>query len=157
MLACRQPEEALTEVQEIQVEVSREYDDVRRYVRSLAKAHWHPTQGLARLDTEFHVKAAFVTRGAIAEHLVQIVLEGIRNVRQHARARLAIINVSDAPGEIRITIDDDGIGFGDAIYPPWTIASRVAESGGKLAIRSAGPGAHLEIAIPTSSIPALKL
>jgi signal transduction histidine kinase len=149
MLISGQPSEALTEVGEIQAEVSREYDGVRQYVRTLAGADWRPSEVFPGFNTQFRVQAAFVASGLIAQHLIQIVLESIRNTQRHAQARSATINVHDTAGEIRITIDDDGIGFGESISPPWTIASRVAEFGGKLAIRSNGPGARLEIAIPT--------
>lgn len=67
---------------------------------------------------------------------MQIVLEGVRNTRRHGPARLAAINVQQVGEAIRITIDDDGVGFADSIIPPWTIASRVAEFGGRLAISS---------------------
>jgi signal transduction histidine kinase len=148
MLISSQPTEALVEVEEIQEEVSKEYDDVRQYVRSLAGADWRPSASFGGLNTEFRVHAAFVARGAIAQHLMQIVLESIRNTQQHAQARSATINVQNAAEAIRITVDDDGIGFGGSVKPPWTIASRVAEFGGRLAIDSGRPGAHLEISIP---------
>jgi signal transduction histidine kinase len=51
--------------------------------------------------------------------------------------------------QIRIKIDDDCIGFGESSSPPRTIASHMAEFGGKLVIRSDAPGGHLEIALPT--------
>jgi signal transduction histidine kinase len=53
---------------------------------------------------------------------------------------------------ISITIDDDGIGFGEQVTPPWTIASRVAEFGGRLAVNSESAGAHLEISLPTARL-----
>jgi signal transduction histidine kinase len=93
----------------------------------------------------------FVARERVAEHLIQIVLEGIRNTRQHARARTATIDVRDAAEVIRMTIDDDGIGVNELKAPPWTIASRVAELGGRLVVKTdIHPGAHFEMEIPTA-------
>jgi signal transduction histidine kinase len=149
MLLCDQLTEALTEVLEIQADVSREYDDVRTYVRSLGGAEAIPSEGLRTFDTEFRVNAAFIADGPTAEHLLQIVLESIRNTQQHAGARMARINLQRKGQEIQITVDDDGVGFSDATKPPWSMLSRVAEFGGTLAISSSGPGAHIDIAIPT--------
>ncbi len=151
MLVSNQPEEALAEIREIQVGVTREYDEVREYVRSLASADRQiASHNFADFNTQFQVQAAFGARGAILEHIVQIVLEGVRNTLRHGHARSAAIKVHQVGEAVRITIDDDGVGFGDSPNAPWTIASRVAEFGGKLAIRSDAPGAHLEIAIPTA-------
>jgi signal transduction histidine kinase len=50
---------------------------------------------------------------------------------------------------IRVTIDDDGVGFEELDQAPWTIASRVAEFGGQLKMNADNPsGAHLEIDMP---------
>jgi signal transduction histidine kinase len=149
MLICNQPAEALAEIKEIQIVVAREYDDVREYVRTLASTDRQITgQTFAKLNTQFRVHASFTAAGPLVEHIIQIILEGIRNTQRHGHADSAAIDVEQVGSHIRITIDDDGVGFGDSAKPPWTISSRVAEFGGQLAIRSDAPGAHLEIAIP---------
>jgi signal transduction histidine kinase len=149
MLISDQPAEALAEIKEIQVAVAREYDDVREYVRTLASTDRQITgQTFAKLNTQFRVHASFTAAGPLVEHIIQIILEAIRNTQRHGHADSAAIDVGQAGSHIRITIDDDGVGFGDSAKPPWTISSRVAEFGGQLAIRSNAPGAHLEIAIP---------
>lgn len=152
MLAYDQPQEALAEVKEIQTDVDLEYDGVRKYARALAKVdHESVFTQPALTNTEFRIDTAFVTRGVLTEHIVQILLEGIRNTRQHAKAQSAEIRVQESDGVIRITIDDDGVGFADFNARPWTIASRVAEFGGRLAIRSErSSGAHLEIELPAT-------
>ena len=44
---------------------------------------------------------------------------------------------------------DDGVGFANPEQPPWAIASRVAEYGGRLIVGSGERrGAHLEIEVP---------
>ncbi|TMA41084.1 MAG: hypothetical protein E6J81_18895 [Deltaproteobacteria bacterium] len=85
----------------------------------------------------------------LVEHALQIVLEGARNVGRHARADSALINVDANAARVRITIDDDGVGFPAGATPPWSIASRAAELGG--AVRLGGgdrPGGHLEVELP---------
>jgi signal transduction histidine kinase len=151
MLISEELEAALEEIKEIQLGVSREYDEVREYVRSLA---WSDQSATGRHHTDFnarfHVQAAFTAPGVVVEHIMQIALEGIRNTRRHGHARSGSINVQQLTGTINIKIDDDGIGFGDAVTLPWTIASRVAELGGRVAVNSASVGAHLEISLPTA-------
>jgi signal transduction histidine kinase len=152
MLMSNQAGEALTEIREIQTGVALEYDEVRNYVHALAKDDRHslPTAAIES-HTEFKVETAFSARGPLVEHIIQILLEGIRNTQQHARARFAEITVREAGQVIRIAIDDDGVGFADFSAPPWTIASRVAEFGGRLAVRPGrSAGAHLEIELPTA-------
>jgi signal transduction histidine kinase len=153
MLLDHDPAAALAEIKEIQLGVTREYDEVREYVRSLASPE-RPAAGVARtyLNTRFHIQAAFTASGEVVEHIMQIVLEGIRNTRRHGHARSGSINVQQVSDIISIIIDDDGIGFGEPAVPPWTIASRVAEFGGRLMVNSQSAGAHLEISLPTAPL-----
>ncbi len=150
MLVSNQPEEALGEIKETQSEVSREYDKVREYVRLLAGAERQISNPALNddSDVEFQVQASFNARGALIEHIMQMILEGVRNTRRHGHAESASINVNRAAATINLIIEDDGVGFGASANPPWTIASRVAELGGRLVIRTVRRGAHLEIAIP---------
>jgi signal transduction histidine kinase len=150
MLAVDQTGEALEEIAEIQAGVALEYDQVRKYVRSLAKTDEStPTAPTLESGTQFKVETDFAARGPLAEHIIQILLEGVRNTQQHAQARSASIKVQEIGHIIRIAISDDGVGFADFSATPWTIASRVAEFGGRLAIRPGNTaGAHLEIELP---------
>ena len=145
--------EALQEVTELQTGVAREFDDVRTYIRSLAAvadAGPHETASLA--NPTCHLRAVVTARGAVPEQVLQVALEGLRNMRRHARARAGTIDVAEDVGTVRITIQDDGVGFDRDATPPWSIASRVAECGGRLAIAGAGrPGAHLEIELPLAA------
>jgi signal transduction histidine kinase len=50
---------------------------------------------------------SFGGAGMIAEHLLQIMLEALRNARQRAKPNSVTINVSQAGDKIVITIDDD--------------------------------------------------
>jgi signal transduction histidine kinase len=148
-----QPSRVRTEVREIQVEVTREYDEVRKYVHTLANTQYIAADLSARSidQTRFQVIANFATTATLVEHALQIVLEGMRNARQHGRPRLVTASVQALEDTIRITIDDDGIGFAEPSRPPWSIASRVAEVGGELKMIARGEsGAHLQIDLPAA-------
>jgi len=151
MLVSNELAQAIVELGEIQISIDREFDKVRAYVRSLA--HAVPAIGreaCREAKTKFQIRAAFTGDGLLAEQILQIMLEGVRNVLLHGQARSAAINVREESYGIRLTIDDDGAGF-EAAVPPWTIASRVAECGGHLIVHSnISPGAHIEIEMPVS-------
>ena len=153
MLVSDQSSDALAEIAEMQTGVALEFDEVRNYVRALGKRERRvAASATPDAKTEFRIETAFVARGPLAEHVVQILLEGIRNTQRHARAHFAEIRIEEIGENIRIAIDDDGVGFADLKASPWTIASRVAQFGGSLAIRpGASAGAHLEIELPSQS------
>jgi signal transduction histidine kinase len=139
-------DEAICEVRELQIGITREYDEVREYIRSLVNlerkiAETAPPDG----QTRFHIEADFSANGLLVEHILLIMLEGARNARRHAQAREVSVKANVAGEMVRITIDDDGVGFTQS-EPPWAIASRVAEYGGQ--VRLVGQnrsGAHMEI------------
>jgi signal transduction histidine kinase len=142
---------ARTEIKEIQVEVTREYDEVRKYIHLLAGTRYKETARNSQpLDqARFQVNANFATSATIVEHALQIILEGMRNAHQHGRSHMVTASVQGRPDRIRIIIDDDGVGFKEQGSPPWSIASRVAEVGGELKIVGGGDsGAHLQIDLP---------
>src|SRR2546425_3165733 len=85
---------------------------------------------------------------SLVEHVLQILLEGVRNVRRHAFARTASIEAQIAGVDIQIRLDDDGLGFADGAGAPWSISSRVEQLGGQLQVaRDTRAGAHLAIAL----------
>jgi signal transduction histidine kinase len=138
--------EVLDEVRELQIGITREYDEVRAYIHSLVnldrKIAETPSPGN---ETRYQVEASFSGSGLLVEHILLIMLEGARNARRHAQAREVSVRAHSAGELVRITIDDDGIGF-QAADPPWAIASRVAEFGGRLRLVGQNrTGAHMEI------------
>ncbi|MGO9264912.1 MAG: sensor histidine kinase [Candidatus Binataceae bacterium] len=146
LLARGRVEETLGQLQELQKGVAREYDGVRAYIRSLAGLD----EGAGRepsvvVDPRCRVQAAFAGRGLTGEHLLQMMLEGLRNARRHGTARQVEINLSGTDDRILLTIEDDGIGFTEAPTKPWAIASRVAELGGHLTVTSGGGATRLTI------------
>jgi signal transduction histidine kinase len=147
--------EALDELKELQASLTREYDRVRGYLRSLAEAPLPaPTpEAGATAATSSRVIADFTASGFVAEEVLQILLEGLRNILRHGGATRAHLEARNGDGAIAIRVDDDGVGFRAAGTPPWSIASRVADLGGSLVIKSeAGSGAHLAIELPGSRV-----
>ncbi|HEY2389292.1 MAG TPA: histidine kinase [Candidatus Binatia bacterium] len=154
--ACREllrrerPERALAELGDLQHGIQREYEEVRAYVRSLAELESPIDPSRAGPAPSLDVEASFRCDAAMAEHVLLIMLEGVRNVRRHAGAMTAAVSARDGHGGLRIRIRDDGAGFPQGASTPWSIASRVAELGGDVQVSDGEGGAHLLIEIPTA-------
>jgi signal transduction histidine kinase len=139
-------DKALEEMRELQIGVTREYDEVRAYIHSLMNLDRKIAETASSAnETRFHIEADFSANALLAEHILLIMLEGARNARRHAQAREVTVTAHSAGELVRITIDDDGVGFKQA-EAPWAIASRVAEFGGQLRLVGQNrSGAHMEI------------
>ncbi len=153
LIQRQQEAQALVQMTELQAGVAREYDAVRAFIRSLADVRKATTRhdSSPPAGTRFEIGAAFTAPARVAEQIIQIMLEGLRNTWRHGNAGSASINVIETGAVIRISIDDDGVGLDDPADLPWTIASRVAECGGQLRIAGDyGPGLHLQVELPSS-------
>jgi signal transduction histidine kinase len=141
--------EALEELTDLQDSVNREYDELRRYARSLAGIE--PTPAAPDDDgraVRLTLRADVTGSAEMVDQVLGIAREGLANVRRHARATSARIEVRGHAAEVRIEIDDDGVGFRDDVAP-WTIASRARAVGGSLHIERDGRrGAHVSITLP---------
>jgi len=141
--------DVLTELTDLQAGVNREHDELREYIRSLVDLEATHVPEEPEDRTQFSVRTDFRGTAGLVEEVLQIMLEGTRNVRRHARARSAVVSATNADGALVVTIDDDGVGFPVPATPPWSIASRVAELGGRLDVRTMGEGGgHLTIRLP---------
>jgi signal transduction histidine kinase len=150
LLARAEPIAALDGLEDLQAGVAREYDEVRAFIRKLADApHPNRVAGRRALDTLFHLQVEVASKGELTEQVLQILLEAVRNCRLHGKARSAAVRATTVSGVLHIAIVDDGVGFGPSATAPWSIASRVAESGGRLKIvPSDASGANLHIELP---------
>jgi signal transduction histidine kinase len=154
--ACREllrrgrVDEALEELSGLQASVTREYDGVRTYIRSLAEVALAAVEPSSPpQEPVFRVRAEFTAGGVLAEQVLQIMLEGLRNTVRHGAAHSASLEVSGHPATIQIHLRDDGVGFPPLSHPPWSIASRVNDLGGSLKIeQSRAEGAHVDIELP---------
>src|SRR5262249_5662786 len=123
------------------------YDDLRRYARSLAGVE--PTAatvddgGAARVRLRADVEGSL----ELAEQVLTIAREGVRNIRRHARATRARVEIGREAGRLRMTIEDDAVGL-PPDGTPWAMASRVSAVGGRLEVGSAGRGSQVVITIP---------
>jgi signal transduction histidine kinase len=151
LLGRQRPDDALAQLTELQVGIAREYDEVRAYIRELAGVDVSSASAVtaAASDPHFEVRMAFAGHSTTGEHLLQIMLEGLRNARRHGMSQCVTINVNGLEDKLLITIDDDGVGFPEAGNPPWAIASRVAELGGHLIVNRNGV-TRLEIEMPNT-------
>jgi len=138
-------QEVLGTLGELQASITREYDGLRTYIRELSDHETAPPS--LEFDTRFAVTAQFGGTGPLVEHVLQILLEGVRNVRRHAFAHTASLDARTVDSEIQIRLDDDGLGFADGARPPWSISSRVTQLGGQLQLARDKVGAHLAIAL----------
>ena len=139
--ACREllrrerPDRALAELADLQTGVQREYEEVRAYVRSLVELDRRIDDAPKAPDVALDVEASFRCDGATAEHVLLIMLEGVRNARQHAGAETA--SVAAARRRRRPAHHDPRRWYRISRREgaPWSIASRVAE----LAVESRWP------------------
>src|SRR5207253_7682247 len=112
--------EAFVELTELQAGVNREHDELRAYIRSLVDPERPPAPLAFDDGTRFSIRAQFDASFPLVEHVLQIMLEGARNVGRHARADSATITAAARGQKVRITIDDDGVGFPAGAAPPWS-------------------------------------
>ncbi|MFD7899251.1 GAF domain-containing protein [Streptomyces sp. NPDC059743] len=49
---------------------------------------------------------------AIADHLIAVLVEALSNIARHARATAVDVRLVVAPGELSLTVADNGVGFG---------------------------------------------
>jgi signal transduction histidine kinase len=149
LLRCGLKDEALVELSDLRTGVSCEHEELRTYIRSLVDLEGTLTPFESRDMTHFSIHAHFDGSAQLVEDVLHIMLEATRNVRRHAHARSAAINGQAIGGNLVLAMDDDGVGFPEGFKLPWSIASRVAEFGGRLAVASNGePGGHLRIELP---------
>jgi signal transduction histidine kinase len=88
--------------------------------------------------------------------LQPIILEALTNVRKHAEASSARVNVAPCDGQVRITIEDDGRGFdpkGISAYEGFGLRSMrgraEAAEGGLFEVNSApGKGTRVTVCVP---------
>ena len=179
----RRPDAAREQVRTAADSARAGLDEVRRVVRDLAPGELEGTAGslpaaVQRVvsDAAKHgLRAEFRSHGEIedvplpvASAIIRTVRGALANVAEHARATRTVVSLTAQPGELRLDIRDDGVGF-DARPAARQqaaaqrraqgrghgldgIAERIAAVGGQLEIESAhGEGTTLSAVFPTAS------
>lgn len=141
-------EDALAELTELQSNVRREYDELRVYMHDLAGVQPSPPPLGTPSETRFSLRIQVEGPIDLIDHLLQIAREGLSNVRRHAAAESAQIEVSTDAAGVRIRMEDDGVGL-QGEDAPWSIVSRVRELGGQIRTDdSLQAGTRLQILLP---------
>ncbi len=151
MIAGGDTTHGLAELAALESEVAHEYDEARAYVRSLADIEDARPRPPERSATRFDLDLRFSSDGTSVEHVLRMVLEGVRNVIQHAHAGRAELHARTNGDRLHVVIEDDGVGFGPEARPPWSMASRIADLGGRLSVRSGLSGGRIEIDLPATA------
>ncbi len=163
-------EEASQQLRELAVSARDAYTDVRESIiglrtlpgpeRSFAEAlteffdRWREQSGIpldAAIDSDLRL------RPGVELQVIRIIQEALTNIRKHARADLARVELRRTADTLLVTITDNGTGF-DVTTPPrrefprfglTTMRERAESIGGSLAIDSApGRGTHVTFTMP---------
>ena len=120
-------------------------------------ATWEDQNGITcrlRLEGDLKVPANMELQ------ILRIVQESLANVRKHAKARNAEVRIEPLDSQVRITVQDDGVGFnpaelGRSELPRFGLATmreRAANVGGTLHLESTpGQGTRVVVEVPVQS------
>lgn len=172
----RDPAKAAAELEELQTLAREQIEEIRRFVRSMRPeeidgAGLVPSikKLVEGFEKESGIAATFVggqtrvaTSDATATEVLQIVREGLHNIRKHSGAKTVTVGVGRDEETFELSIQDDGQGFPysgafsleelDLLQRgPVSIRARVRNLKGELLLDSQPGGAALKIRIPLSS------
>lgn len=155
-------EEATEQLHELANAARRAYTDVRESIvglrtladedQSLSEVLQHYIevwQEMSKVSTSLTVDAELHLRPNVELQLVRIIQEALTNVRKHAKASHAKVELRRRNGKIVVTIADDGVGFtGHATrargempsFGLTTMRERAESLGGKLVVDSTPGG-----------------
>lgn len=90
-----------------------------------------------------------------AQHMLRFVQEGLTNVARHARATRARVRYEQAGARLRVSVEDDGVGFDPAIQRPGLgltgMRERARRLRGEVVIDSSvGDGTTVSLVVQTS-------
>ena len=165
--------EAGRQLDELAVSARQAYGDVREAIvglrtlpgsdRSLAEVledfleQWRQQSGIG---TELHIDESLRLPASAELQIVRIIQESLTNVRKHARAGIARVDIHAQNGQLVISIEDDGQGFRpDTIargeFPRFgitTMKERAVSIGGNLEIESTpGSGTMVRFTMPLAA------
>lgn len=166
-------EEASAQLRELAVSARQAYTDVRESIVSLRTLPgperplgevlqdfldgWKAQTGISThlsIDGELHL------RPRVELQIVRIVQEALTNVRKHARATVARVEVRRRDGELLVNVADDGVGFDPEVrsrsdFPRFglsTMRERAQSLGGTLDVQSQlGKGTTVQVVVPVDA------
>ncbi len=163
-------DEGLEQLRELASAAREAYGDVRESIVDLRTLPG-PTRSLddvlreyvdrwkeqTEVSTELVVDGDLVMPNGIELQIVRIIQESLTNVRKHAKARTARIEVRRRNDTLLVTVSDDGVGFEQAgrsrsVFPRFglsTMRERAESIGGTFALESApGGGTVVNVEVP---------
>ncbi len=174
LLLSGEHEKALSSIQAMELAVQNATAEVRESILAL-KTSLKPGRGLLQaieeylinfgeqtgIETEIGIEGGdqLSLAPSAQVQILRIVQEALTNVRKHARARTARINIGVKAKEVLISVEDDGQGFNlDEVlqepgqrYGMHTMRERAEEIGGSLTINTGpGKGTKLIFRLPIS-------
>jgi signal transduction histidine kinase len=165
------PEEAGVQLRELSSAARQAYGDVRESIvglrtlpgpkRSLTEVleeYLQSWEGMSGVSTSLRIDSSVHLRPSQELQVVRIVQEALTNVRKHAKASHARVEIRREDGKLVTLIADNGVGFnaaarGRADFPQFglsTMRERAESIGGTLAIESttgSGTTVRLELAL----------
>jgi signal transduction histidine kinase len=163
-------EEASAQLRELALSARQAYTDVRESIVSLRTLPspdrplgevlqdfldgWKAQTGIS---THLTIDGELRLRPRVELQIVRIVQEALTNVRKHARATVARVEMRRRDGELVVNIADDGVGFDPAVrsrsdFPRFglsTMRERAQSLGGVLEVHSElGKGTTVQFVLP---------
>ena len=163
-------EEAEAQMRELASAARQAYSDVResivglrtlpgptRNLQDVLQEYLRSWEEMARVSASLHIDSSVKLRPSQELQLVRIVQEALTNVRKHARASHARVEIRREDTRLVTTIVDDGVGFNAAArargeFPQFglsTMRERAESIGGTLTIDSTpGSGTTVRFDLP---------
>jgi signal transduction histidine kinase len=170
-------EEGNEQLEQLAASARQAYSDVRESIvglrtlpgsdRTLADVlaeflqQWRDQSGI---ETELTIDPALRLQASIELQIVRIIQESLTNVRKHARASKARVDVRRQDGQLVVSIQDDGAGFNPEAtargeFPKFgltTMRERAASIRGSLDIDSSpGNGTTVRFTMPLAAASAV--
>jgi signal transduction histidine kinase len=164
-LRREKPEEAGAQLRELSSAARSAYSDVResivglrtlpgpqRPLTAVLEEYLRSWEEMSRVSTSLRIDSSVHLRPSQELQIVRIIQEALTNVRKHAKAAHATIEIRREDGKLVTVISDDGVGFSAAArargeFPQFglsTMRERAASIGGTLTIDSI-PGSGTKV------------
>jgi signal transduction histidine kinase len=171
-LKREKPEEAEAQLRELASAARQAYSDVRESIvglrtlpgpqhslEAVLAEYLERWEEMSNVTATLSIEPGLALRPAHELQLVRIIQESLTNVRKHAKASTARVDVHREEASLVVTITDNGVGFNAAArargeFPQFglsTMKERAESIGGTLSIASgAGDGTTVRFVLPAA-------